>query len=62
MKNDFLTNLAKQAEANPMVALGAVGAFLAGFGKATNSLSAAAGRRTHAKEIKRRIRNDRRKS
>jgi hypothetical protein len=56
--NEFLTNLKRQAEENPMIALAAGAAVVTAIAKFLSAGSEARNSRAWAKEVKRRTRKD----
>lgn len=55
--NQFFTNLKKQAEENPVVALGVAAAAITAGAKLLDTVTAISNSRTHKKEVNRRIKN-----
>lgn len=53
--NEFLENLKRQAEANPIVALGVAAALITSISKLTDSRVNAQNARAWAKEVERRV-------
>lgn len=58
--NKFLENLKRQAEDNPLIAMGVAVASLTAVSKFINVVGESKSRRTWAKEVDRRARNSRR--
>lgn len=55
----FIDNLKRQAEDNPIVALGVGAAFMTAMSKLADANTARVSAKTHAKEVDRRIRKSR---
>lgn len=57
----FIENLKRQAEDNPVVALGVGAAFLTAFGKFIDAAGHARGSHAYAKDVNRRIKQSKKK-